>query len=109
MTLRRILPVLALIALMIAPFGRMGLAEAATAHHAAPMAMAGHCEDMPAPESGKPNKAAIDCMIACAAMTTESAADIAHAAPDPVAVAPRPLLSLHGIQPEAETPPPRRS
>lgn len=109
MTSRRILPVLALIALMIAPFGRMGLAEAATPHHAAPMAMAGHCEDMPAPEPGKPNKAAIDCMIACAAMTTENAAHIAHATPDPVMIAPRPLFSLHGIQPEAADPPPRHS
>lgn len=109
MTLRRILPVLALIALMIAPFGRMGLAAAAAPHHGTPMAMAGHCEDMPTPEPGKPNKTAIDCMIACAAMTTESAADIAHAAPEPVVIAPRPLLSLHGIQPEAADPPPRFS
>lgn len=109
MTLRSLTPLFVLLALLAAPFGRMGMAEAAMPHHAAPMAMSGHCADMPTPEPGKPAKAAIDCMMACAAVTTESSAEMIHAALDPVVAAPRPLLSLHGIQPEAADPPPRRS
>ncbi|MDQ8756764.1 hypothetical protein RCO27_11040 [Sphingosinicella sp. LHD-64] len=107
MTLRSLVPLLVFLALLAAPFGRMGMAEAAMPHPAAPMAMSGHCADMPAPEPGKPSKSAIDCMVACAAVATESAVEIAFASPDPVAVVPRPLLSLHGIQPEAADPPPR--
>lgn len=109
MTPRSLTPLLVLLALLAAPFGRMGMAEAAMPHHAAPMAMSGHCADMPTPEPGKPAKAAIDCMIACAALATESAAEMIYAALDPVVIAQRPLLSLHGIQPEAADPPPRRS
>jgi hypothetical protein len=108
-TLRSLTPLLVFLALLAAPFGRMGVAEAAMPHHAAPMAMSGHCADMPAPEPGKPARAMIDCMMACAAVTAESLAEIAHAALDPVVIAPRPLLSLHGIQPEAADPPPRHS
>lgn len=109
MTLRRLLPLFTLVALMIAPFGRMGMAEAAMPQHAAPMAMPGHCEDMPTPASGKPSKAAIDCMIACAAVATQSAAELVYAVSDPITVAPRPLFSLDGIEPEAADPPPRVS
>jgi hypothetical protein len=106
-TLRSLTSLLVFLALLAAPFGRMGMAEAAMPQHAAPMAMSGHCADMPAPEPGKPSKSAIDCMVACAAVATESAVEIAFAALDPVALALRPLLSLHGIQPEAADPPPR--
>lgn len=109
MTLRYLTPLLIFLALLVAPFGRMGMAEAAMPRHAAPMAMSGHCADMPAPEPGKPSKSAIDCMIACAAVATESAVDLAYAMPDPVTAVSRPLFSLHGVQPEATDPPPRHS
>lgn len=109
--LRRLLPVLALIALLIAPFGRMGMAEATTApHHDAPMAIAGHCEDSLTPAApGQPNKTAIDCMIACAAVApvdTQLLAEEMPAAPAPGAL---PLATFHGLHPGADPPPPRAS
>lgn len=106
MTASRLLPLLMLLALLVAPFGRIGLAEAA-APEAAPMAMTGHCEDRP--DSGKAGPGAIDCMIACAAMAPATAPEFSRmlVAVDPQPPLPRP--SLTGRQPEADPPPPRFS
>lgn len=110
MTALRLLPLFALIALLVAPFGRMGMAEAAGMdHHAAPMAMSGHCEDMPMPAPGKPSKAAVDCMIACAAVAPALPAQIVGFAPRAAALTPTALTAFRGIHPEADPPPPRRS
>lgn len=112
MTALRLLPLFALIALLVAPFGRMGIAEAAGMdHHAAPMAMAmsGHCEDMPMPEPGKPNNAAIDCMVACAAVAPALPPQIAGFASLEAPLTPTTLIAFQGIHPEADPPPPRRS
>lgn len=104
-----------LLALMLAPLGRMGMAEAyATPHHGAEMApgmgMAGHCADMPMPAPDKPAKTAIDCAIACAAV---AALDVVAPLPFvPARAAPQPPLSptnFAGIHPEADPPPPRFS
>lgn len=114
MTLRACLRLLLLAALLLAPLGRIGVAQAMAAPGGMTMA---HCADMPAPASGHhrqaPNrdegKMAVDCMIACAAMATAPAPFVA---PAPAAVAlPIPSLSssLTGIQPEADPPPPRFS
>ena len=47
--LRRLLPILVL-ALILAPFGRMGMAEAKAIPHHAAMQMAGHRTDQPQPQ-----------------------------------------------------------
>ncbi|MBX3560357.1 MAG: hypothetical protein KF780_00945 [Sphingomonas sp.] len=111
-TARRLLPLIAIFALLVAPFGRIGMAEAAaTLHHAAPMAMAGHCEDMAAPDhgpTGKAGKAAIDCMIACAAVApmplSQIALMIVPAAMPGDGGAP---AAFDGLHPGADPPPPR--
>ena len=109
MTLRRLLPLLTLLVLLAAPFGRMAAAEAMpTAHHGVAAATPGHCHDVPPPAEDEPGRA-IDCMLACAVMAPAEAppaprAPAAAAAPDRIA-----LRDLPGISPEAEPPPPRRS
>ena len=109
MSLRRLLPILAL-ALMLAPFGRMGLAEARATPDQVALQTAGHCAEQPLP-SGAPDheRMGIDCMIACAAMHMAAQSFVA-----PLQIAPRtpePAVQVHlsSIRPEAEPPPPRRS
>lgn len=103
----RILPLLALLALLIAPFGMMSGAAAAMPMHAPEMA-AGHCEGKAPAEPAEQGKA-IDCMIACAALPAIapiSAAAFRTAADLP---APPPFASPAGTMPEADPPPPRFS
>lgn len=120
MTLRACLRLLLLAAMLLAPIGRIGMAQA-MARPAAAGAMAGHCADMQAAtahhQNGHREKApernhegiAVDCLTACAAMAT--APDL-FVAPAPAASA-RPvgtfLAGLTGIRPEADPPPPRLS
>ncbi len=113
----RVLRLFLLATMLLAPLGRIGIAQAMAAPAEAPATMAGHCAEMPAPPAGHHQKAprqgdekkAIDCMIACAAMTTAPAPFVA---PTPVAEArpgaPLPC-SLTGIRPEADPPPPRNA
>lgn len=101
-----------LLALLVAPFGRMAAAEAMAApHHSSPTAMAGHCSDMPAPDRAPEDRGAmtIDCLVACATIAAPDAPELA--AVEPLAVSPAHLLltAFVGIHPEAEPPPPRRS
>ena len=120
MTPRACLRLLLLAAMLLAPLGRIGVAQAMAAPTGASV-MAGHCAEMPAAPShhqgNHHQKApaqdhegmAVDCMIACAAM---AAAPEPFVAPPPGAVAlPAAtfLSSLTGIQPEADPPPPRIS
>jgi hypothetical protein len=94
-----------LIALAIAPFGRIGASQANAGH--APMAMTAHCAGQPMPDGDKGHRTAVDCMIACAAMAPAPAP---FALPPPaLAAAPFGLKStpLSGIRPEADPPPPR--
>src|SRR5689334_10471007 len=106
----RMLRLLLLAALLLAPVGRIGLAQAMAAPADAPSAMAGHCAEMPAPTPHRGHhgqapkqddeRKAVDCMIACAAMAPAPAPFVA---PRPVAAAlpATPLLSsLTGIRPE---------
>jgi len=117
----RTLRLLLLAAMLLAPVGRMGIAQAMAVPAEAPAAMAGHCADMPAAAPAQPaghhqqappqedEQKAVDCMVACAAMASAPAAfvaptPLADAQPDP------PLLSsLTGLRPEADPPPPRFS
>lgn len=115
MTVRFCLRLLLLAAMLLAPLGRLGMAQAmpgaAMTGDCATMAMASshpgaHHRQAPAPDG---EKMAVDCMIACAAMATAPAPFVT---PPPAAAArPEPLglASLTGIMPEADPPPPRLS
>ena len=110
--LRRLLPLLTLLALLVAPFGRIAAAEAMTMAHQPAAAMSGHCDDMPAPrqDPGEPiHKASIDCLIACTAIATVEdnvLAGSCAAVALPVGFS---LPIFSGLHPEAEPPPPRLS
>ncbi len=122
--MKHLLPLLTLLALMLAPFGRVGMAEAAMPAHdvsaqdlvpeqdlaaAKSPAMSSHCADMPAPAEHEPADLAIDCMIACAVMTPSAAPALPVVAPvlaTPESAAPSAVV---GITTESEPPPPRHS
>lgn len=107
MSLRRLLPIL-MLALLLAPFGRVAAVEAKAMPQHPSMQTGGHCAGQPQPANAPAHeRMGIDCMIACAAMAP---------APDPFVVPPvaaverpTPLPAAHhsGIRPEAEPPPPR--
>jgi hypothetical protein len=103
---RRFIQIFVLVALVLAPFGRNSVARAMTMHDA-PMAM--HCAGQPMPDQGKDHRMAVDCMIACAAMTPAPAGYVLpQPAPDALPLAaPAPILS--SIRPEADPPPPRNA
>ena len=110
MKLRRLLPLLTLLALLVAPFGRIAAAEAMTMPQQPMAAMSGHCDDRPAPHHGdRTGKASIDCLVACAAMATAEDAPLVRniAAVSLPASFVLPLFS--GLHPEADPPPPRLS
>ena len=107
-TLRRLLPFLTLLALMLAPLGRPGVAGAAApAHDMA--AMPSHCSDMPAPADREPAEMAIDCMMACAAVAPPAAAALAMAISGIAAPEAVPPSAYVGITPGSDPPPPRLS
>ena len=110
MKLRRLFPLLILLALVVAPIGRVAAAEAMATAHQPAAAMAGHCQDMPAPDPDeRSGKASIDCRVACAAIATAEAYVFAGgsfaASPQDGVVLP----GFAGLHPEAEPPPPRLS
>jgi hypothetical protein len=101
----RLLRWLTCVALFLAPLGMIGTAPA-MAHDGVPAAR--HCADMDHP-SKVPPSSPIDCMIACAGLPTQGGALVVRLVP-PVSPEPRALASrLHGLHPEAATPPPRRT
>lgn len=96
--------------MLIAPFGRIGMAQAAAAPAHAEMAQMPHCAGEPAPDDPRPKRHAVDCMMACAA--------VAPAADAVMVVAPPPRAPVHarilattatGRGTEADLRPPRRS
>jgi hypothetical protein len=95
-------------ALLLAPLGRTGMAQAAAPTPAA----SGHCADMPRhkPAPTDHESPAVDCAIACAAI---AALPTPFAAPPPACVETPPvaarLSDLVGILHDAELPPPRFS
>ena len=105
MTSRRLVQFLVLLALAVAPFGRIGASQAMADH--APMVMAAHCAGDPLPAGDKSHRMAVDCTIACAAMIV-APAPFALPSP-PLAAAPiSPVAAFPpGIRPEADPPPPR--
>ena len=110
MKLRRLFPLLILLALIVAPFGRAAAAEAMAMPHQTAAAMAGHCQDMPAPEQGdRTGNSSIDCLVACAAIATAEAFVLAAGSPAASPQGSRVLPRFAGLHPEAEPPPPRLS
>jgi hypothetical protein len=104
-TSRRLVQFLVLIALTVAPFGRIGVSQAMAGHGA--MAMPAHCGGQPMPDGEKGHRMTLDCMIACAAMAPAPASFTLP--PPALAAAPiaRAAPFLSGVRPEAEPPPPR--
>ena len=110
--LRRLLPLLTLLALLVAPFGRISAAEAMMMPQQPMAAISGHCDDMPAPaqpHGDRTHKASIDCLVACAAMATADDVPLVRnfALVSLPALFVLPLFS--GLHPESDPPPPRLS
>lgn len=109
MTFRAGLRLLLLAALLVAPLGRIGMAEAMTGH-CGTMAAAAHHGGDKRQAPAKQERMAVDCLTACAAIAT---------LPAPVAAPPLraralqpgalPRTAQSGLHPDAELPPPRLS
>lgn len=102
----RLIRLFLLAALVLAPLGRLGIAQAMATHHS-PSAMTSHCGGQPLPSRDRHHRMAIDCMIACAAMAPVPAALFVPPVAVEAAVAASPSPQLAGIRPEADPPPPR--
>ena len=112
MKLRRLLPLLTLLALLFAPFGRIAAAEAMMMPQQPMAAMSGHCDEMPAPalpHGDRTHKASIDCLVACAAMATAEDVSLAQSFAVVSLPARFALPEFSGLHPEADPPPPRLS
>ena len=107
MSFRRIFPLLAMLALLIAPFGRIAAAEAMP-HHGAE-AIESHCAGSEAPDGDNKERTAIDCMVACAAMASAAELSLAPSPLPATILCALPNLTRAGIQHEADPPPPRFS
>lgn len=101
--MRRLAPFLILIALLTAPFGRV---QAQPAAHQA-MAMAGHCDPVPAQAPPPAHHRTIDCMIACAGVPAIEADLTQPPMPPVAALIAAPVVALRGILPQFDPPPPR--
>lgn len=106
MSASALLRLLTLIALFLAPLAMIGAAPA-TAHGRS--AAAAHCAETGKPAEAPPS-APIDCMIACAGCLPAQGGLLGARPPlAPTAQAVPLHFQLHGLHPEAATPPPRRS
>ena len=108
MAASRVLRFLIMLAVVVMPFGMLGGASAEAMGHQGSMTMAaGHCAGMPVQEKKAETPPCCDCMIACAAIHSRDAW-IEHVAPPPMAAQPAAMQpAIHGLHPEAATPPPR--
>lgn len=100
------MPFLVLLALLVAPYGRIQQAQAATPP-AQSMAMAGHCAPAPANTPAPTHHGSIDCMIACAGVPAVEADLAAPALPPITMLVAAPVAALDGILPQFDPPPPR--
>lgn len=108
MSLRRILPLLALLALLFAPFGRMAAAEAMVEPHHASISAAGHCDDRPSSDPDR-SRQAVDCLVACAVMAPPAVPALVLQPLLRLAPAASPTPAFSGLHPDADPPPPRFS
>jgi hypothetical protein len=103
--MRFVLSILAFLAVLLAPAGMLG-------SHAA-MAMPQHVSASADPCSekqqhgGQKSQKMIDCGIACSALASHQPTVADEPEPDAAAPDALPALALHGMRPEAATPPPR--
>jgi hypothetical protein len=103
----RLIRLAIMLAVLLAPLAMIGGAPArAAAHHAAAPQTADHCAGMQKNSKEQPAQSR-DCMVACAAIIAMSSEIDAHLPAPAVAQAIAPATSGHGLEPEAETPPPR--
>jgi hypothetical protein len=105
---------LAALALVLMPLGMISTTHAAGMGHSAAAASSSHCDEMSGkpdshhPPGQQPDRMA-DCAIACSALPSLAAIvpppELAPALRQPLALS----ASVHGLHPEAATPPPRAS
>ena len=103
---RRLVQLAVLIALALAPFGRIGASEAMGPDAA--VAVADHCGGRSMPDRDRSHRMTVDCTIACAAAMAPAPAPF-DLPPPALAAAPVGRLAAFpaGIHPEADPPPPR--
>lgn len=108
MAVARVLRVLTMLAVVLMPFGMLrGASAEATAHRVAMTMSAGHCAGMPTREKKAPNAPCCNCMVACAAIHSKDAC-LEHVALAPMAAQVAAITpAIHGLHPQAATPPPR--
>ena len=105
--MRAVLSLLALLAVLLMPFGMAPAAEAASQHHSASMPMP-HCPEQDSQHHSK--IAFAECTMACSAALP--ALDAAQPQSHPADRARNHVVSahvLHGLHPETATPPPKAS
>lgn len=101
------MPFIVLLALLLAPYGRMEARAAVQHAPTAGMTMAGHCDPAAPAERAPAHRGSIDCLIACAGMAmAEAAIGVPLLPPIAELVAP-PITALRGILPQFDPPPPR--
>ena len=101
-----ILKLLALIALVLMPFG-MGSAMAGPAHHPA-TASAGHCDEQRGQPAENRSSIAPDCTACSMAIVAQARVQVPAAAARVPAARPFPVRGI-GLHPETATPPPKLS
>ena len=109
-----LLRILVLVAVLLAPLAMIVPAAQALPHHMAPAAHSAPYEAMAHPGHGedgtKPEPAARDCAMSCAAIPAFPASGAEPLVPPRAAAEPAFAMSaLSGLHPEAATPPPRFS
>jgi hypothetical protein len=106
----RILRLLTMLAILLMPLGVIGPQPAAAmAGHASTAMSADHCAGMVHKGKTAPSAPCCDCMVACSAIPSQAPCvrpeALAPMAAEPTAL----ILEIHGLHPEAATPPPRSS
>jgi hypothetical protein len=106
----RILRLLTMLAILLMPLGMIGPQPAAAmAGHASATMSADHCAGMAHKSKTAPAAPCCDCMVGCSAIPSQAPC-VRHEAPAPMAAEPAALTAkIHGLHPEAATPPPRSS
>jgi hypothetical protein len=111
MSAPRFLRILTMFAVVLMPFGMLGGASAAMAmsHHGGAAMTMDHCAGMDKQQKKEAPGHTPDCMVTCAAIPS-TGGDFEHQAMTPAAIEPLALAPpVHGLHPEAATPPPRFS
>lgn len=107
-SMKAICRLLALVSVLLMPFGMTAAAEASSpSHHETAGMMMGHCPDQPQPDS-KPGIAACT-MVCSAALPAIEPAQPHREAVDSVPAETAEIRRLAGLHPDAAIPPPKRA